>query len=219
MAQLNRRHLEEHPGEDDLEARIASYELAARMQSAAKDALDLSQETQATQQMYGLDNPKCAHFARQCLIARRLVENGVRFVQIYSGGTENEKSWDGHTNIEANHRGFAAETDTPVAALLADLKQRGLLDSTLVVWGGEFGRLPLVQKGGTGRDHNPHAFTTWMARSLSTIRKSSTREPSGLTAWARTPAPPGTTSSARRSGTRRCRAWTKAALLSDRNIS
>jgi uncharacterized protein (DUF1501 family) len=96
-------------------------------------------------------------------MARRMVERGVRFVQIYSGGEENEKSWDGHTNIAANHGGFAAETDQPIAALLADLEARGMLDETLVIWNGEFGRLPIVQKGGTGRDHNPHAFTTWMA--------------------------------------------------------
>src|SRR6516165_9052731 len=96
-------------------------------------------------------------------MARRLVERGVRFVQIYSGGEENERSWDGHMNISQNHTGFAAETDIPIAGLLTDLAQRGLLDSTLVIWGGEFGRLPLVQRGGTGRDHNPHAFTTWLA--------------------------------------------------------
>jgi uncharacterized protein (DUF1501 family) len=114
--------------------------------------------------MYGLDNPKCGHFARQCMIARRMVERGVRFVQIYSGGEENQRSWDGHIDIRGNHSGFAAETDQPIAALLEDLQARGLLDSTLVVWGGEFGRLPLAQKGANpGRDHNPHAFTTWMA--------------------------------------------------------
>jgi arylsulfatase A-like enzyme len=96
-------------------------------------------------------------------MARRLVERGVRFVQIYSGGEENERSWDGHLNIADNHRSFAGETDRPIAGLLTDLKQRGLLESTLLIWCGEFGRLPLVQKGGTGRDHNPHAFTTWMA--------------------------------------------------------
>src|SRR5262249_3600403 len=99
----------------------------------------------------------------QCLMARRLVERGVRFVQIYSGGEENEKSWDGHVNIVANHGGFAAETDQPIAGLLADLEGRGLLDSTLVICNGQVGRPPVVQKGGTGRDHNPHAFTTWMA--------------------------------------------------------
>ncbi len=163
LASLNRKHLDRHGRESELAARIESFELAYRMQMAAPEVLDLTQETDATQKLYGLDNPKCAHFAKQCLLARRLVENGVRCVQIYSGGMENERSWDGHQNIAANHSGFAAETDQPVAALLSDLASRGLLDSTLVIWGGEFGRLPLVQKGGTGRDHNPHAFTTWMA--------------------------------------------------------
>lgn len=163
LASLNRKHLDRHGRESELAARIESFELAYRMQMAAPEVLDLTQETEATQKHYGLDNPKCAHFAKQCLLARRLVENGVRCVQIYSGGMENERSWDGHQNIAANHSGFAAETDQPVAALLSDLASRGLLDSTLVIWGGEFGRLPLVQKGGTGRDHNPHAFTTWMA--------------------------------------------------------
>src|ERR1700694_589054 len=133
------------------------------MQVAAPEALDLDLETEATRRLYGLENPRCRHFARQCLIARRMVERGVRFVQIYSGGEENERSWDGHMNIAANHTGFAGETDQPIAALLTDLESRGLLDETLIVWGGEFGRLPLVQRGGTGRDHNPHAFTVWLA--------------------------------------------------------
>lgn len=163
VAKLNRRQLEQTPGEADLAARIESFELAYRMQMAAPEALDIEKESVATQQLYGLDNPKSTHFAKQCLIARRLVERGVRFVQIYSGGMENEKSWDGHQNIVANHTGFAAETDTPIAGLLTDLASRGLLESTLVIWGGEFGRLPIVQKGGTGRDHNPHAFTYWLA--------------------------------------------------------
>jgi hypothetical protein len=163
LARLNHRHLESTPADSELSARVETFELAYRMQMAAPDALEIAKETEATQKLYGLDNPKCAHFAKQCLIARRLVERGVRTVQIYSGGTENEKSWDGHTNIVANHGGFAAETDIPIAGLLADLESRGLLQSTLVVWGGEFGRLPIVQKGGTGRDHNPHAFTTWLA--------------------------------------------------------
>ena len=130
---------------------------------AAPDALDVDRESGPTKTLYGLDNPRCTHFARQCLIARRLVERGVRFVQIYSGGMENERSWDGHSDIAKNHSGFAGETDKPIAALLTDLKARGLLDATLVLCNGEFGRLPIVQKGGTGRDHNPHAFTTWMA--------------------------------------------------------
>jgi len=130
---------------------------------AAPEALDYNRETPAIHRLYGIDNPRCTHFAKQCLMARRLVERGVRFVQIYSGGEENERSWDGHMNISQNHTGFAGETDIPIAGLLTDMAQRGLLDSTLVIWGGEFGRLPLVQRGGTGRDHNPHAFTTWLA--------------------------------------------------------
>jgi hypothetical protein len=162
LAKLNKRHLAEHPGDAALAARIESFELAYRMQTAAPDAVDLSKESAAVRKAYGLDNPKCVHFAKQCLMARRLVERGVRFVQIYSGGMENERSWDGHENIVKNHAGFAAEVDTPISALIADLKSRGLLDSTLVLCNGEFGRLPIVQKGGTGRDHNPHAFTTWM---------------------------------------------------------
>jgi hypothetical protein len=163
MARLNRRQLEARAGDTELSARIETFELAYRMQMAAPEAIDIARETQATQTLYGIDNPRCQHFARQCLIARRLVERGVRFVQIYSGGEENERSWDGHMNIAANHTGFAGETDQPIAALLTDLQHRGLLDETLVVWGGEFGRLPLVQRGGTGRDHNPHAFTYWLA--------------------------------------------------------
>ncbi|MFN6105035.1 MAG: DUF1501 domain-containing protein [Planctomycetaceae bacterium] len=160
---INRRQLADRPGDSELAARIESFELAYRMQMAAPDAIDVGAESQATQALYGLDNSKCTHFARQCLIARRMVERGVRFVQIYSGGMDNELSWDGHSDIQKNHRGFAAETDQPIAGLLADLEARGLLDSTLVIWGGEFGRLPIVQKGGTGRDHNPHAFTYWLA--------------------------------------------------------
>jgi hypothetical protein len=163
VAKLNRRRLEKHPAEADWSARIESFELAYRMQMAAPEALDLSRETVHVHRLYGTDNPRCAHFARQCLMARRLIERGVRFVQIYSGGMENERSWDGHQNLHANHTQFAGETDQPIAALLTDLKVRGLWDETLVIWGGEFGRLPLVQKGGTGRDHNPHAFTYWFA--------------------------------------------------------
>lgn len=163
MKKLNQEHLAHNAGDGELAARIESFELAYRMQMAAPEALDITKEPEATRKLYGLDDKRCAHFAKQCLMARRMVERGVRFVQIYSGGEENEKSWDGHSNIEANHRQFAGETDTPISGLLTDLKQRGLLDSTLVIWCGEFGRLPLVQKGGTGRDHNPHAFTTWMA--------------------------------------------------------
>jgi hypothetical protein len=163
LGKLNRKGLERHPAEADLAARVETFELAYRMQMAAPDALDLNKETEETKKLYGLDNPKATHFARQCLTARRLVERGVRFVQIYSGGMENDLSWDGHNNIVKNHGGFALETDQPIAGLLADLERRGLLDDTLVIWGGEFGRLPIVQKGSGGRDHNPHANTFWLA--------------------------------------------------------
>jgi hypothetical protein len=164
VAKLNRRSLEQGSAEPELSARIESFELAYRMQMAAPEALDLSKETKQVQSLYGLDNPACTHFARQCLIARRLIERGVRFVQIYSGGMENQLSWDGHMELARNHSGFARETDLPIAGLLTDLQTRGLLDSTLVIWGGEFGRLPVAQKAANpGRDHNPHAFTTWMA--------------------------------------------------------
>jgi hypothetical protein len=158
LRELNRLHLDERGPDAALEARIQSFELAFRMQSAAAEAFDVSREPQHVLDRYGEGTQ-----ARQILIARRLVERGVRFVQIYSGGMENERSWDGHTNIKDNHSQFAGETDIPIGALLTDLKQRGLFDETLVIWCGEFGRLPIVQKGGTGRDHNPHAFTTWLA--------------------------------------------------------
>ncbi len=161
---LNRQHLEQNEGDQELAAHIESFELAYRMQSAAPEALDISQEPKHLQDQYGIGNKQCEHFAKQCLIARRMVERGTRFVQIYSGGMENQRSWDGHQDIKGNHSGFAGETDQPIAALLGDLESRGLLDETLVIWGGEFGRLPIAQKGANpGRDHNPHAFTTWMA--------------------------------------------------------
>jgi hypothetical protein len=163
LASLNRHGLADAPHEQELAARIESFELAYRMQQAAPEAIDIDAEPEHIHKLYGVGEKRCDHFARQCLTARRLVERGVRFVQIYSGGMENERSWDGHQNIKDNHSQFAGETDKPIAALLADLKQRGLLSSTLVIWGGEFGRLPIVQKGGTGRDHNPHAFTFWLA--------------------------------------------------------
>lgn len=164
VGRLNARPPEGHPAERELAARIESFELAFRMQSAAPEAFDLDREPPHVRSLYGLDQKHCAHFARQCLIARRLVERGVRFVQIYSGGMENQLSWDGHKDIRGNHAGFALETDQPVAGLLADLAQRGMLEETLVIWGGEFGRLPVAQKGDKpGRDHNPHAFTVWLA--------------------------------------------------------
>jgi len=164
LASLNKQHLADHQNDSEFAARIDSFELAYRMQSTAPDALDLANETAEMQALYGIDDPKCSHFAKQCLTARRMVERGVRFVQIYSGGTENQRSWDGHSDIQGNHAEFAGETDKPVAALLEDLAQRGLLDSTLVIWGGEFGRLPITQIGDKpGRDHNPHAMTFWFA--------------------------------------------------------
>jgi hypothetical protein len=165
IARLNeRRAARQDPYEAELSARVESFELAYRMQMAAPEALDIESEPEHVKRLYGLDQPKATHFARQCLTARRLVERGVRFVQVYSGGMENQLSWDGHMDILGNHGGFAQETDAPIAGLLADLAQRGLLDETLVIWGGEFGRLPLAQKADKpGRDHNPHAFTVWMA--------------------------------------------------------
>lgn len=164
LKRWNELHREHHAAEGELAARIESFELAYRMQSAAPEAIDLGAETAQTQRLYGIDDPACDHFARQCLVARRLVERGVRFVQIYSGGMENQRSWDGHADIEGNHSQFAGETDRPVAGLLTDLAERGLLDETLVIWCGEFGRLPIAQTGKKpGRDHNPHCFTAWLA--------------------------------------------------------
>ena len=164
LKELNQEHLATRPGEAELEARIESFELAYRMQSSAPEVLDIDREPEHIKKLYGVGEERCDHFARQCLTARRMVEEGVRFVQIYSGGMENQRSWDGHKDIEGNHSQFAGESDTPIAGLLTDLEQRGLLKDTLVVWGGEFGRLPLSQKSAKpGRDHNPHCFTTWMA--------------------------------------------------------
>ena len=164
LRSLNQQHLAQAGSQGELGARIESFELAYRMQSAAPEAFGIEREPEHLKHLYGLDQPHCRHFAAQCLTARRMVERGVRFVQIYSGGMENQRSWDGHEDIIGNHRGFARETDQPIAGLLADLEQRGLLDETLVIWGGEFGRLPVSQKGGNpGRDHNPHAFTYWLA--------------------------------------------------------
>jgi hypothetical protein len=164
LKQLNQLHLEQQPSDSNLAARIESFELAYRMQSAAPETLDLEQEPEHIRHLYGLDDPKCQHFARQCVMARRFLERGTRFVQIYSGGMENERSWDGHVDIQGNHQQFADETDRPVAGLLTDLEQRGMLHDTLVVWCGEFGRLPIAQTGERpGRDHNPHCFTAWMA--------------------------------------------------------
>jgi hypothetical protein len=134
------------------------------MQSSAPEAIDLGQETQATLDLYGLNETRTAAFGRQCLLARRLVERGVRFIQIYSGGNHDDASWDAHGDLVKNHTLHCGETDKPMAGLIADLKQRGLLDQTLIVWGGEFGRQPTAEYAkGTGRDHNAYGFTMWMA--------------------------------------------------------
>ena len=150
------------PDDAEMRARISSYELAFRMQSHAPEAVDLTKESESTRQMYGLDRAETSEFGTRCLLARRMVERGVRFIQIYSGGGPVSVQWDAHKDLVANHRKMAGMTDQPIAALLQDLKQRGLLDSTLVVWGSEFGRLPTSQSG-NGRDHNPHGFTMWFA--------------------------------------------------------
>ncbi len=155
---LNRAHLARHPGYTELEARIANFETAARMQTAVPEILDLTRETEATRQMYGLDNPTTAEYGARCLLARRLVEQGVRYVQVFMSG----QPWDTHAKNADNLRGLCARTDQPSAALVQDLKQRGLLDSTIVLWTGEFGRLPISQKA-DGRDHNRHAFSLWLA--------------------------------------------------------
>jgi hypothetical protein len=160
VRQLNREHLERHPGENDLEARIASYELAARMQTAAKEALDLAGESEATKKLYGLDDPATREYGTRCLLARRLVERGVRFVQVF---TRNQ-FWDHHGSIRTSLPAACKYTDKPAAALVRDLKSRGLLDTTLIHWGGEMGRLPVIQnEKNAGRDHNTYGFTSWLA--------------------------------------------------------
>lgn len=159
IQQVNRQHADLRSGDEDLEARIASYELAYRMQAAAPEATDLSAETEETLALYGLDQQETAANGRNCLLARRMVERGVRFVQLYMGSGSR---WDAHTDVEGNHSQYCRETDRPIAGLLKDLKRRGLLESTLVIWGGEFGRTPMSESG-TGRDHNPYGFTMWMA--------------------------------------------------------
>jgi hypothetical protein len=159
IQELNRRHQRERAEDDQLEARIAAYELAYRMQAAAPEAVDLRDETDQTLRLYGIGQKETERMGRNCLLARRLVERGVRFVQIYSGSGS---KWDAHSNVEGNHARYCRESDLPIAGLLADLKQRGLLDSTLVIWGGEFGRTPMSESG-NGRDHNPYGFTMWLA--------------------------------------------------------
>jgi hypothetical protein len=164
LHEKNQQHLSERADNSELAARIASYELAFKMQQHAPEAVDFAQESAETKSLYGVDEPKTADFGRKCLLARRLVERGVRFIQIYSGGSHNDDNWDAHTDMVANHTKHAGATDKPVAGLLKDLKRRGLLDSTLIVWGGEFGRQPTAEYAtGTGRDHNAYGFTMWLA--------------------------------------------------------
>ncbi len=164
LAVLNEEHAKKYPGSTELAARIASYELAYRMQSCAPEAVDLSNESEATKRIYGMDNPVTEAFGKQCLLARRMVERGVRFVQLYNGAIVNQNvdTWDAHSNLVENHTMHSAEVDKPIAGLIQDLKQRGLLDDTLVVWHSEFGRMPISQRG-VGRDHNPGALSLWMA--------------------------------------------------------
>jgi len=164
LREKNQDHLAARADNSELAARIASYELAFKMQRHAPEAVDFSRETPQTLSLYGIDEPRTADFGRKCLLARRLVERGVRFIQIYSGGAHNDDNWDAHTDIVKNHSKHAGATDKPIAGLLKDLKQRGLLDSTLIVWGGEFGRQPTAEYAqGTGRDHNSYGFTMWLA--------------------------------------------------------
>ena len=160
LAKLNELDLKKYPGSSELAARISSYELAYRMQGCAPEAVDVNSESEATRKLYGLDDKITEPFGRQCLMARRLVERGVRFVQLYHGGLgkQNRDTWDAHDDVKENHTRHAAEVDRPISALLTDLKARGLLDSTLVIWHGEFGRMPISQKG-VGRDHNPGTMT------------------------------------------------------------
>jgi hypothetical protein len=163
LSRLDNIHKRNHPGQMELDARISSYELAARLQLSASDALDVMKEDDATRTLYGVGEEPTDSYGRRCLMARRLVERGVRFVQLYI----NSQIWDTHTNLEDGMRAASARTDKPVAALLQDLDRRGLLKDTLVVWGGEFGRMPIAQLGGnpreSGRDHNPRGFSLWMA--------------------------------------------------------
>ncbi|MFN7925273.1 MAG: DUF1501 domain-containing protein [Bryobacteraceae bacterium] len=166
---FNEQHRKQHPEESELEARISAYELAFKMQAAAPDLADLKGETEATRKLYGIDQAASADFGTRCLLARRMVERGVRFVQIWSGSTSGTQDWDGHKSCDKGHVTMARKVDQPIAGLLEDLKSRGLLDSTLVVWGGEFGRTPVsdgsLNGGGDamGRDHNPYGFSIWMA--------------------------------------------------------
>jgi hypothetical protein len=164
LGDANQEHLTSRADMHDLAARVSSYELAFKMQSSAPEAVDLSDESQATLDLYGVGNKRTDDFGRRCLIARRLAERGVRFIQLYSGGNHNDANWDAHGDLKKNHDYHAGNTDLPIAGLLQDLKNRGMLDETLIVWGGEFGRQPTAEyASGTGRDHNSYGFTMWMA--------------------------------------------------------
>jgi len=156
---LNAEHLRARDGDQELDARIAAYELAYRMQTAAPDLVDLRDESAATLRAYGIEHPHTRGFGERCLLARRMIERGVRFVQVYSGDTN---GWDAHSDVLKNHGQLCAATDAPIAGLLTDLKQRGLWDETLVIWGGEFGRMPMSESG-KGRDHNPWGYSVWLA--------------------------------------------------------
>lgn len=162
LQKLNREHLAENPGDSRLEARIASYELAARMQASAPEVLDISRETALTQKLYGLDDKNTEPFGRNCLVARRMLERGVRFVQVWSGTGGASKNWDNHSDIPNELPFIASQVDRPIAGLLADMKSRGMLEDTLIIWTTEFGRFPFTQ-GATGRDHNAKSFVTWLA--------------------------------------------------------
>jgi hypothetical protein len=164
LQDMNRRHAETRPGDSRLEGRIQTYELAARLQLSAPEVLDIAGETRETQRLYGLDQPITAEFGRHCLIARRLLERGVRFVQVWSGADNGfpRRNWDSHEHLERDHADMGTSMDRPTAALIKDLKRRGLFDDTIVMWTTEFGRMPCSQ-GSLGRDHNPFTFTTWLA--------------------------------------------------------
>ena len=159
IQKLNQRHLQQRDFDDRLNARVKAYELAFRMQSEAPELVDIQQETHQTKQMYGIDQKETREFGERCLLARRMLESGVRFVQLYSGDTN---GWDAHANVEKNHTEYCKRTDKPIAGLLQDLKQRGLMEDTLVIWGGEFGRMPMSEQG-KGRDHNPWGYSVWLA--------------------------------------------------------
>ena len=160
----NTEHAKQRSDRFDLLSRMSSYELAYKMQESAPEAVDLKDESAETLSLYGIDKDRTKDFGTKCLLARRLVERGVRFVQIYSGGAHNDDNWDAHADLKKNHDFHAGNTDKPIAGLIADLKRKGLLDETLIIWGGEFGRQPTAEYAeGTGRDHNSYGFTMWMA--------------------------------------------------------